>query len=215
MDKIESGNQRVDGSQSVARDSYVGGDLRVQGDAVVGHNLRVDGYVEAANVRGPEKGMWRSVALLEGAYPVPADGWYALVGDDLPATVYMAYGGRWIEAGQGGSVTLPEEEFMEIWRNLNQKIDAETARDEFSPIGHTHRFADLTGTPTTLAGYGITDAKIENGVIRLGNVTITPLTSHQSLAAYLTIENAKETYLSQTDAAATYQPKGKIGRAHV
>ncbi len=214
MDKIESGNQRVDGSQSVARDSYVGGDLRVQGDAVVGHNLRVDGYVEAANVRGPEKGMWRSVALLEGAYPVPADGWYALVGDDLPATVYMAYGGRWIEAGQGGSVTLPEEEFMEIWRNLNQKIDAETARDEFSPIGHTHRFADLTGTPTTLAGYGITDAKIENGVIRLGNVTITPLTSHQSLAAYLTIENAKETYLSQTDAAATYQPKGNYLTSH-
>ena len=31
--------------------------------------------------------------------------------------------------------------------------------------------------PTTIAGYGITDAKIENGTIRLGNKTITPLTS--------------------------------------
>lgn len=34
---------------------------------------------------------------------------------------------------------------------------------------------------TTLAGYGITDAKIENGVITLGSNTITPLTSHQSI----------------------------------
>ena len=31
--------------------------------------------------------------------------------------------------------------------------------------------------PTTIAGYGITDAKIENGTITLGNQTITPLTS--------------------------------------
>ena len=31
--------------------------------------------------------------------------------------------------------------------------------------------------PTTISGYGITDAKIENGTITLGNQTITPLTS--------------------------------------
>lgn len=36
--------------------------------------------------------------------------------------------------------------------------------------------------PTTLSGYGITDAKIANGIITLGSTTITPLTSHQSLA---------------------------------
>ena len=34
--------------------------------------------------------------------------------------------------------------------------------------------------PTTLSGYGITDAKIANGVITLGSNTITPLTSHNS-----------------------------------
>lgn len=38
---------------------------------------------------------------------------------------------------------------------------------------------------TTLAGYGITDAKIVGGVITLGNDSITPLTSHQSLSAYV------------------------------
>lgn len=40
--------------------------------------------------------------------------------------------------------------------------------------------------PNTLSGYGITDAKISNGVITLGANTITPLTNHQSLANYYT-----------------------------
>ena len=35
---------------------------------------------------------------------------------------------------------------------------------------------------TTLAHYGITDAKIENGVITLGSNTIQPLTSHQDIS---------------------------------
>lgn len=38
----------------------------------------------------------------------------------------------------------------------------------------------------TIAGYGITDAKISNGVITLGSTTITPLTSHQPLDNYYT-----------------------------
>lgn len=46
---------------------------------------------------------------------------------------------------------------------------------------------------TTLSGYGITDAKIESGVITLGNNTITPLTSTSSIPANLiagTIDSA-------------------------
>ena len=38
-------------------------------------------------------------------------------------------------------------------------------------------FVDLTSHPDTLAGYGITDAKISNGTITLGSNSITPLTS--------------------------------------
>lgn len=38
---------------------------------------------------------------------------------------------------------------------------------------------------TTLSGYGITDAKIESGVITLGNNTITPLTDTSSIPANL------------------------------
>lgn len=38
-------------------------------------------------------------------------------------------------------------------------------------------WGDIGSKPTTLSGYGITDAKIANGVITLGNNTITPLVS--------------------------------------
>ena len=48
--------------------------------------------------------------------------------------------------------------------------------------------------PTTLAGYGITDANINNGKITLGGNTITPLTSHQSLTDYLTKADASAIY---------------------
>ena len=39
----------------------------------------------------------------------------------------------------------------------------------------TYAFTDLTSHPTTLSGYGITDAKIASGVITLGSNTITPI----------------------------------------
>ena len=43
-------------------------------------------------------------------------------------------------------------------------------------------WSGVTSKPTTLSGYGITDAKIANGVITLGSNTITPLTSHQDIS---------------------------------
>lgn len=60
-----------------------------------------------------------------------------------------------------------------------------------------------SGTPTNLSGYGIVDAKIENGEITLGNQTITPLTQHQSLADYLTRQEALDTFVL-TSALAGY-----------
>jgi hypothetical protein len=42
-------------------------------------------------------------------------------------------------------------------------------------------FNNLTSHPTTIEGYGITDAKIQNGTITLGSNSITPLTSHQTV----------------------------------
>lgn len=48
--------------------------------------------------------------------------------------------------------------------------------------GFSGDFTDLTNVPTTISGYGITDANIANGVITLGSNTITPITQHQDIS---------------------------------
>lgn len=53
--------------------------------------------------------------------------------------------------------------------------------------------ADIAGKAdkaTTLAGYGITDANIANGVITLGSNSITPLTSHQDISGKKNVQTA-------------------------
>ena len=52
--------------------------------------------------------------------------------------------------------------------------------------GGSTSWNNITNKPTTISGYGITDAYISNGTIVLGSGSITPLTSHQSLAGYAT-----------------------------
>ena len=49
--------------------------------------------------------------------------------------------------------------------------------------GGSTAWADITGKPTTISGYGITDAYISSGTIVIGNNSITPVTS---LAGYAT-----------------------------
>lgn len=41
----------------------------------------------------------------------------------------------------------------------------------------SYNFSEIGNKPTTISGYGITDAKIDNGTITLGSNSITPLTS--------------------------------------
>ena len=74
-----------------------------------------------------------------------------------------------------GYITIPDYPTSLDWENIENKPSS------FTPSSHTHTFASLTSKPTTLSGYGITDAKIANGVITLGTATITPLTEHQTV----------------------------------
>lgn len=74
-----------------------------------------------------------------------------------------------------GYITIPDYPTSLDWTRIDNKPST------FAPSEHTHTFASLTSKPTTLSGYGITDAKIANGVITLGTATITPLTAHQKV----------------------------------
>lgn len=100
-------NENIQGNLSTSRDITVGGHLNVHANSVFDHNVVIKGWLDAKNIKGPCKGLYASEEALNEAYPKPMPGWYALVGDTLPAAVYRAEGGKWVATGeQGGEVNL-------------------------------------------------------------------------------------------------------------
>lgn len=75
----------------------------------------------------------------------------------------------------GTVVYTLELDTNDIWSNSYFQVMAITSA--YTKSETDILLADKANTATTISGYGITDAKIENGVITLGNNTITPLTA--------------------------------------
>lgn len=63
--------KQIDGDVAVSRDVNIGGKANIRGSAKVGHNLTVDGWLEAKNIKGPNKGLFKTAAQLREAYPNP------------------------------------------------------------------------------------------------------------------------------------------------
>ena len=122
---------QYDGDVSVGRNAAVGGNAKVSGNMRVGHNLTVDGWIEAKNIKGPDKGLFKSVEKLRATHPIPHDGWWALVGDSLPAPVYVADGGEWVATGeQGGTPSIDDTDTNERIEQLSD--DMGTVKAELS-----------------------------------------------------------------------------------
>ena len=90
---------QIDGDVSVGRNVSLGGKAEIAGSAHIGHNLKVDGWLEAPNIKGANKGIFLTVQELREAYPVPHDGWMAGVGASTPFTAYVGKGGDWVATG--------------------------------------------------------------------------------------------------------------------
>ncbi|MDE7441686.1 MAG: hypothetical protein K2M69_05950, partial [Muribaculaceae bacterium] len=104
------GNTDIQGSLNVSRTIRVGGGGRVEGDWECGHDLVVEGWLYAKNIRGANKGLFRSAERLREVYPRPQDGWWALVGTGLPAAVYIAEDGVWVATGENSGILVVEGE---------------------------------------------------------------------------------------------------------
>lgn len=109
-----------------------------------------------------------------------------------------------------GTITLGSNSITPLVSHQSLSAYAKTA-DVNTALG---KKADKA---TTLSGYGITDAKISNGVITLGTGTITPLTSHQSLSNYYKktevdtlITNLKAGLVNVVDSIPTTGDAGKL-----
>ena len=108
------------------------------------------------------------------------------------------------EGGGGGGATALTD-LVDVNPDMNPSAgDVLTYRNgkwtsEAPQGGGSTAWNDITNKPTTIAGYGITDAKIVNGTITLGSNSITPLTS-SSLNGYATQSWVQQQgYLTSSD----------------
>ena len=96
-----------DGDVAIGRNVSIGGKAVSRGSAQVDHDLLVKGWLDAPNIKGVCKGLFRSSERLEEVYPHPHEGWIAFVGETLPARVYVAEHGTWKTTGKvGGDPTF-------------------------------------------------------------------------------------------------------------
>lgn len=124
-------NHSVGGSVAVGRDVTVGGRSTVRGNATFNRDVYISGWLNARNIRGAGKGLYETVEKLNSAYPNPENGWFALVGDTLPADIYRAWGGVWKATGQnGGEPVLELAKLTELSESLENEVSARVAADE-------------------------------------------------------------------------------------
>lgn len=124
-------NHSVGGSVAVGRDVTVGGRSTVRGNATFNRDVYISGWLNARNIRGSGKGLYETVDKLNSAYPNPENGWFALVGDTLPADIYRAWGGEWVATGQkGGEPVLELAKLTELSESLENEVSARVAADE-------------------------------------------------------------------------------------
>lgn len=124
-------NHSVGGSVAVGRDVTVGGRSTVRGNATFNRDVYISGWLNARNIRGAGKGLYETVEKLNSAYPNPENGWFALIGNTLPADIYRAWGGVWEATGQkGGEPVLELAKLTELSESLENEVSARVAADE-------------------------------------------------------------------------------------
>lgn len=117
-------NENIQGGLSVSQDITAGGDLSVRGDSIFDHDVVVKGWLDAHNLKHVNKGMFQTLDSLKKSYPVPKNGWWAIVGDTLPGPVYVGWNGKWVATGkEGGNPTIDSENFENIITISKEEID--------------------------------------------------------------------------------------------
>lgn len=141
----------IQGNAGISRNINAGGNAEVKGDVTVGHNLTVRGWVDAPHIKGPLKGLYASEEALKAAYPRPRAGWYALVGDTIPADVWRAECEKgiwhWVPTGeQGGETALWLDNIEGDIKELRDDVQGlKDMTDEGMIMGDS---VEVTSTPT-------------------------------------------------------------------
>ncbi|MCC8114189.1 MAG: DUF4886 domain-containing protein [Bacteroidales bacterium] len=90
----------IPGDAAILRHLAIGGNAAISGSATIARNLKIEGWLDAKNIKGPCKGLFRTAQDLTAAHPYPLPGWWALVGEGLPAEIYTVDCQQWAATGQ-------------------------------------------------------------------------------------------------------------------
>ena len=113
----------TDSNMSIGGNLAVAGKAKVRGSMTVGHNLHVEGWLDAPNLKGASKGLFGSTDELKQTYPSPRAGWWALVGDSLPADIYIVEDGEWQATGKkGGNPTIDVSRYESEVEGLKDEL---------------------------------------------------------------------------------------------
>lgn len=96
---------KIEGDAIISGDVTTGGGVVANGSSVFKKNVRIEGYLEADNIRGANKGAFSDVEKLKEYYPNPKNGWWALVeisGNETTANfaVYLVGSDGWYDSGK-------------------------------------------------------------------------------------------------------------------
>ena len=157
--------REIAGDVSIGRHVSMGGDATVRGSATIGHNLKVTGWLEAKNIRGAGKGVFKDEEQLNTLYPKPQNGWYAYVIDWLSeqqlseclGKLYIACGGAWIgQLNADGTPLLGGN--PTVWSEAN-RADIEALRQEYNAtVAKLETVASNLATTSRTAAEALEDA---------------------------------------------------------
>ncbi len=153
---MEETKNETYGDIAVSRGVTVGGDVSVKGGVEVGHDLHVKGWLVSRSHVGAMRGLYLSGESLKKNNPRPRPGWFALVGNTLPAQVWISDGEEWTPTGKtGGTLTLYSEEIAALKREvsalrqevaaLRRRVDGDTSENPLNPriLQLEYRLRDL------------------------------------------------------------------------
>lgn len=164
-------SKQIVGDVAVGRHVYIGGNANVSGNATIKQNLKVDGWLDAKNIKHTNKGLFPSIDALNEAYPEPELGWYALVGDTIPAEIYIVEDGVWKDSNKESNdleVTLTnyvtkgelQAELTEVTETSNNAITiANEASTQVSAMGDQIA-SNRSAIATLQSSTGQTDDKV-------------------------------------------------------
>lgn len=172
----------------------------VEGNQEVTGDVTVLGTLRAKHVKQPHMGMYASEEALLAALPTPEKGWYALVGNELPAELYVCNtAGTWTDTGttyDGEDVDLTgyvQNDVFQTYTNRGFKIIS-IASPSTNPSSPTKGDAYLSSNPGTYTNFG-------NAVVPVGYLAVLKYNGSAWSADLLPVGKDYDAQINQLTAA--------------